>query len=161
MADGNRALYSQRFDFPPGINYEPWFRYFSLMSARNARLAYFLSHGTHVAPAAVLYPLRTYWSRGREADFSREGGFFSEYLSRLHVDFDFIDERHLVAAPVEGGRLRIADETYQVVVLPAVTAFADEKAMAKLEEFVQAGGAVISAAAFPMRRRPPAGTLVS
>lgn len=149
VADGNRALYSQRFDFPPGINYEPWFRYFSFMSARNARLAYFLSHGTHVAPAAVLYPLRTYWSRGREADFSREGGFFSEYLSRLHVDFDFIDERHLVAAPVEGGRLRIADETYQVVGLPAVTAFADEKAMAKLEEFVQAGGAVIFSGSLP------------
>ena len=59
---GHRSLF-KRFDFPPGINYEPWFRYFSWMSKRNARLAYFLSHGTHVAPVAVLYPMRTYWAR--------------------------------------------------------------------------------------------------
>lgn len=143
------ALYSQRFDFPPGINYEPWFRYFSWMSKRNARLAYFLSHGTHVAPVAVLYPMRTYWSKGREADFSQEGGFYSEYLSRLHVDFDFIDERNLLEAKVADGRLWIADEGYRAVVLPAVTTLAGHTVMAKLEEFVQGGGAVIFSGALP------------
>lgn len=145
----NTALYSQRFDFPPGINYEPWFRYFAWMSRRNARLAYFLSHGTHVAPVAVLYPLRTYWSKGRLADFSQEGGFYSEYLSRLHVDFDFIDERNLVDAQVKDGRLWIADEGYQAVVLPAVTTLANHKTMAKLEEFVAQGGAVIFSGTLP------------
>lgn len=147
----NTALYSQRFDFPPGINYEPWFRYFKSMSDQNARLAYFLSLGTHVAPAALLYPLRTYWSEGREDLFSAEGAFLNEYLSRLHCDFDFIDERNLLTAKIEGGELLIGDESYRLLVLPAVSTLQDAQVVKVIEDFVKAGGAVIFSGRIPSK----------
>lgn len=143
------ALYSQKFDFPPGINYEPWFRYFKQLSDMNGRLAYFLSLGTHLAPAAVLYPLRTYWSEGREALFSSEGAFYNEYLTRLHCDYDFIDERNLLDAELEQGKIKIGEESYSLLVLPAVTTLQNEEIVKVIEQFAKEGGAIIFGGAIP------------
>lgn len=145
----NKALYSQRFDFPPGINFEPWFKYFRQMGDSNARLAYFLSLGTHVAPVALLYPMRTYWSKGRTDLFSREGAFYNEYLSRLHFDFDLIDERNLLTADIQDGSLRIGAEDYKVLVLPAVATLQDATVVDAIEKFVRSGGSVIFSGRIP------------
>lgn len=149
VVGANTALYSQRFDFPPGINYEPWFRYFRGLSDANARLGYFLSLGRHVAPVAVLYPLRTYWSEGRRGLFSQEGAFINEYLNRLHYDYDFIDERQLLEATVEQGSLIIGDESYQVVILPAVTTLCNDQVAKVLESFAKSGGAIVFSGRIP------------
>ena len=147
--EDNRALYSQRFDFPPGINYEPWFRYFNNMAQRNARLAYFLSLGKHKAPAAVLYPLRTYWSKGRAHLFSREGAFLNENLNRLQCDYDLVDEENLLEAEIEDGALVLRDERYELLVLPAVSTLQDERVVEKIEDFARAGGAILFSGGLP------------
>lgn len=149
VTEDDRALYSQRFDFPPGINYEPWFRYFPEMTAANARLAYLLSLGRHVAPVAMLYPMRTYWSKGWDDLFAKESGFLNEYLARLHYDYDFIDERNLLMAEIEDGYLRIADEAYPILVLPAVSALQNDAVVAKLERFANNGGAIVFSGRLP------------
>jgi hypothetical protein len=149
VTEDNRALHSQRFDFPPGINYEPWFRYFPEMAIGNARLAYFLSLGRHKAPVAMLYPMRTYWSKGWDDLFAKESGFLNEYLARLHYDYDFIDERNLLMAEIEDGSLRIADESYPILVLPAVSTLQNDAVVAKLEHFAQKGGAILFSGRLP------------
>jgi hypothetical protein len=151
VVDGGKALLSQRFDFPPGLNFEPWFRYYNHFAAYNGRLSYFLSQGTHVAKVAVLYPLRTYWAEATADIFVAETGFLNEHLARLHYDYDIIDERQIRSGEVRDGKLWIRDEGYECVVLPAISTVQDAGTMEALQRLVAAGGAVLATGRFPTK----------
>jgi|GEM_PF-997129 len=151
VVDGGKALLSQRFDFPPGLNFEPWFRYYQAFADQNGRLSYFLNQGTHVAKVAVLYPLRTYWAEATNDIFVAETGFLNEHLASLHYDYDIIDERHIRAGAVRDGRLWVKDEGYSCVILPCVSTVEDAETIAAMQRFVADGGVLLATGRVPSK----------
>src|SRR6185503_20650560 len=70
----------------------------------------------------------------------------------LRREADVIDDDSLVRASVSGGVVRVADEAYRVIVLPACTVLDDEVA-ARLDSFVACGGLLIAVEAMPSQLR--------
>ncbi len=140
-----------------------------------ARLSTVLRHGTHVADVAVLYPIRTAWAVYRPVGEVLVTGLMDEPLRSMdaHVhaiargilaeglDFDFIDTRDLINAQASGGRLRVGDEDFSVLVIPPGAVMCP-KDLESLERFVRAGGHILafqpaSDVALPEIDSPPTG----
>ncbi len=127
------------------------------------RLAYVLRGGTHVADVAVYYPIESVWatyaphgrhinergadSRARQVD--DELTRVSRVLLENQLDFDYVDADSVAKARVEAGALRIADETFRVVVLPAAIVL-PHAVHDKLTEFLAKGGHVVMTSRRPV-----------
>jgi hypothetical protein len=138
-------------DWPPSQFYHhTWWKYYDRFTAYNARLSHLLSGGRHVARVLMLYPINSIWTNYTPQARSRVSGvvedefnFMTDALLRLHFDFDYVDEDVLAGARVEDGRLHVADEEFEVLLLPPVTHI-KKQSWAKIAEFVAAGGRVVA-----------------
>jgi hypothetical protein len=144
-----------------------------------ARLATVLRNSTHVAGVAVLYPIRTSWAYYKPMDCVLDGNLLDEPLrsldANLHriarrvlrtgMDFDFVDTRDLINADVSGGKIRVGDESYPILVIPP-GALMCPKDIERTEQFVANGGFLLafepcSDFALPEIASPPDGHDVS
>lgn len=144
-------------DWPPSQFYHhTWWKYYDQFTTYMARLGHVLSGGRHVAKILVLYPLNSIWtnyvpqSRNAigdviEADFY----YLTDTLLRLHHDFDYTDENILNEAEIEEGRIRIRDETYELLIIPPMTHI-KEATFETIRRFAAAGGAVIADTLLPL-----------
>ena len=125
------------------------------------RLGSLLRGGAHRCDVAVLYPIRTAWldflphaPEGHPAppigDAARRLGAIGHVyadtarnLLRGQIDLDIIDEQALTEGTIAGGSMKIADESFRVVVLPGCEAISAAAAKA-LAAFGRAGGLVVS-----------------
>ncbi len=126
-----------------------------------ARLSLLLRGGTHVCDVAVLYPARSGWScwvpTGRQDgpmpdthDLDRRFGRLADAyvevcrtLAQSQIDFDIVDERAIQEAAMRDGAMRIADESYRVIVLPLPYAL-EMETVGALRDFCGAKGTLIS-----------------
>ncbi|MGE5529973.1 MAG: glycosyl hydrolase [Patescibacteria group bacterium] len=143
-------------DWPPSQFYHhTWWSDYRLFQDYITRLSYILSGGRHVAEVAVLYPISAEWanytpqcsgpvSGAIEGDFA----YLADTLLRLHYDYDYLDEDTLAETKIEDGRLKVADEAYACLILPAATHI-KETTMAQMERFVDAGGTVLATTLLP------------
>ena len=88
--------------------------------------------GTHVAPVAVLYPIRTAWAYYLPTTATIDQMVQPEELASLdrqlleitamlvcnQIDFDFADSRSLMNTEAQNGIFHIAEESYQHLVVP-------------------------------------------
>lgn len=144
-------------DWPPSQFYQhTWWPYYDRFTHYNARLSHLLSGGRHVARALILYPINSIWTNYVphktdpvgdliELDFS----YLTDTLLRLHYDYDYVDEDVLAGADVDDGKISIADETYDVLILPPVTHI-KESTYRSIQKFVQGGGRVIADTLVPV-----------
>ncbi len=162
-------------DWPPSQFYHhTWWKYYDQFTSYAARLSHILSGGRHVAKALVLYPINSIWANyvpqkrsavGNviESDFN----YLTDTLLRLHYDFDYVDEDVLAEAEIvqskhpprsqlkrgrvqiKGGRIRIADEDYSILILPPVTHI-KKSTLQQIRKFVAAGGNVIADTLLPI-----------
>lgn len=94
-----------------------WEGFRALMRYAN-RASHLLSGGRHVATAALLYPAEGEWMSGVGRAMPVEEP--ARALLDAHLDFDVLSLDTLLGrATVEGGRLRVLDETYGALVVPA------------------------------------------
>lgn len=136
---------------PPSEFHEPHWRYYQHFSDYVARLCWALSQGRHVAKVCVLYPLRSAWAQPVDItynDIEQDLFYVCDQLTRLHYDYDFIDEETLVAATTQDGRLMVGEESYEMLVLPSVTALS-RAAWEKIKTFYQSGGKVAALGLLP------------
>ncbi|MDT7674700.1 MAG: hypothetical protein QOD82_2602 [Pseudonocardiales bacterium] len=147
--DREQPLANPRFDFAPGVNFEPWFRYHRAFAEESGRLATFLDGAAPDCTLAVLYPLRTSWAGGPAHPYGAHAARWTEYLARAGHGYQLIDERDLRAAAVRDGELVLADRGYRAVVLPGVEVVRDVDTVAVLEQFVAAGGTVLASGPLP------------
>lgn len=116
-------------DWPPSQFYHhTWWKYYDCLTTYLARLGHTLSQGRHVAKILVLYPINSIWANyipQRRTPVSElietDYDWLSDALLRLHWDFDYVDENILNQAKVTEDGIRIADEEYQLLLLPPVT----------------------------------------
>ncbi|MFJ2439535.1 hypothetical protein ACIOWG_03525 [Streptomyces sp. NPDC087658] len=157
---------------PPGTDWrQPYWRHHRVFADAVTRLCAVLGLGSHLCDLAVLLPTTTAQagtsldgaptpSAARAQDlYLRLVGDMTWFrtrpgiLDRLGRDADVIDDSSLVRAEVardgDGrARLRVADESYAAVVLPACTVLEQDTAR-RLVEFASAGGTVIALGALP------------
>jgi glycosyl hydrolase family 106( putative alpha-L-rhamnosidase) len=149
---------ARKRDWPPSMFYQyPWWRYYDGFNRYIARLSETLTGGRHVAKVAVLWPINAMFAtyvpqeRGALSDrIESDTNVLTDVLLRLHHDFDYLDEDILVEAAIEAGRIRVADEAYEVLVLPPMTHLKASTVEA-LERLVASGGRALGMVFLPDR----------
>jgi alpha-L-rhamnosidase len=155
---------ARKRDWPPSMFYQyPWWPWYGEFSAYISRTSELLTGGRHVAKVAMLWPINAmfaaYLPQTRTPQSGAvEGGLniLTDLLLRLHHDFDYLDEEVLAAAEVDGGRVRVADEEYELVVVPPM-AHLRASTLDALERFAAAGGKVLGVLLAPSAAFGPEG----
>ena len=151
--DQAQMFVNPRFDFAPGVNYEPWFPYHRAFADESARVSVFLDGMEPLNQVAVMYPLRTDWSYGPSHEFGHRMAWWCEHLSREGIDYVIIDERDLAGArATDDGGLSLPDgRVFQALVLPGVQTLRDVASVRVIKAVLESGGLVCSSGALPTR----------
>jgi hypothetical protein len=109
------------------------------------RAGYLIAIGRPAAQVALYHPGSTIWMNGAnasEADHSTTK--LGWQLFEHQVDWDYFDEQSLssVATISNGGFTNLSGQTYKAIVFPSMTVIT-RTGLARLQEFVKAGGKVI------------------
>ncbi|MBC8402260.1 MAG: hypothetical protein H8E14_12295, partial [Candidatus Marinimicrobia bacterium] len=144
-------------DWPPSQFYHhTWWKYYNYFTEYMARLGHILSGGTHVAKILILYPLNSIWTNYTPQKRNSIGDviewdlyYLTDTLLRMHYDFDFIDEDILIEAGINEGQLQVANEKYDLVILPPIT-HVKKESLKKLCNFVDEGGSLIGDTLVPV-----------
>ncbi|NLD88710.1 MAG: hypothetical protein GX633_10715, partial [Clostridiales bacterium] len=131
-------------DCPPhfyanGLN--PQFEAFGELMKYMARCSHLISHGTHIAPVAVLYNAEAEWAAG-EYDFVQAVG---RCLIRSQIDFDVLSEDTIASLEVKDNCLLAGNESYRALIIPK-SEFLTDSMIADLQRFIDSGLTVIVAA---------------
>jgi len=156
---------------------QPYWRHYRIYARAVSRLCAALAQGTHRCDVAVLFPTSTVQAhvpldlptnqlkvarapstagladKAQDSYFEIVGHMKWEnlrpgILDRDRRDFDIIDDAALAGATVEGGTLRIADETYRALILPAIDVLDIDAARAAVR-FAESGGLLIAIGSLP------------
>ncbi len=133
-----------RFDFGPGINFEPWWSYHDLFAQETARISAFIEPATPRTPVAILYPLQTAFAEGPRHSHATHIGAWCEGLLARRCDFMFVSEADVARARIEDGRMLASGLAFDAVILPSVTVLETEQTLRALELFTAVGGVVWS-----------------
>ncbi len=137
-------------DWPPSWFFRnPYWKYFKPLADYGRRISYMNSQGHHVCHVAVLNPLTDQWIAGYIEDGDTR--YFTEVQQVLLnglVDYDLMNPESLVAADCSGGKIKLYDEAYSVLVLPALNTITQQMAQ-KIIEFVDHGGVVVALGKIP------------
>ena len=161
-----------RIDFPEDwFEPQPWWPFFRHYADYARRLSFMNSGGRHVCEVVLYYPIESVWAHGdpcflpEKWDYIFEGadnwngprvtwnnpadevdrvyGEIIEALPTHQWDLDIVDDHYLREATIVEGRLRIADESFGVLVLPPMTCMRLSAAR-RARELAEAGGLVVA-----------------
>lgn len=121
----------------------PHYRHFADYAAR---LSYVMSQGKHRPQAALLRPGA--YSDPMDRDTAEWLAAYCELLLAEHVDFDIIDEGCLAQATCADERLMVAEDEYELLILPPMAATAFDSAR-KIKAFADDCGKVIATMRLP------------
>ena len=104
-----------------------------------------LCGGRHLCKVAVMYPISGLWASyqtdRKTPEFEHTDNFLDSLCQELvkrQVDFDLLDFKALKDARLEDGKIKLADEEYEVFIVPA-TPYLRPAEIARLNEIVAAG----------------------
>ncbi len=138
-------------DYPASIrDHSPWWKHYRPVEDYFGRMNLMLTQGTPIRDVLVIHPVESAWGLWTPTgdsepikDLDEPLAEIARTLTELHVDWDFGDES-LLDENAQVGRdgLTVGQMTYRVVVVPpCLTLRSSTQAM--LEEFAQAGHAVV------------------
>ncbi|WP_211250765.1 hypothetical protein [Mycetocola saprophilus] len=135
----HESMANPRFDFPPGINFEPWFADFhAAYATESARLSEFLEPLSDEACVLLFWPLRTIWTHGQSGDHFDQFGAWAKALDTAGIAWRVVDERSL--SDIAAGTV----PTARVLILPGVRTLASAASIEELDAIDAAGIRVIS-----------------
>jgi hypothetical protein len=123
-----------------------------------------LKESSHICDIGVLYPIRSIWSNYFPIDkpFNTDEvpiilkdiatNFIDlcRFLLTNQLDFDIVDEESIIDSIISGGKLRIANEYYKIIICPPIDTIR-ASTLEKLLEFSKNGGVVIFTEMLPIR----------
>lgn len=126
---------------PPSFFYQsPHWEDFDYFTQYVRRLEEMLCGGRHRCRVAVLYPLTgllaSYQTDEKTAEFEFTDNFLNSLcleLIRNHIDWDFVDFAALKQAELAEGKIKLADEAYEFLIVP-VTSYMRREEVARLTE---------------------------
>lgn len=142
--DDPSPFVNPRFDFAPGVNFEPWWPYHDLFSDETARISAFIEPAKPRTPVAILYPLYTALAEGPRHSHATHLGAWCKELLAQGCDFMIVSEADLIAAQIRDGRLFASGLVFDAVVLPSVTVLETVETLRTLEAFRSTGGMIWS-----------------
>ncbi len=118
------------------------------------RLGALLTDGRHIADVAVYYPIAAAWAAYVPTDKPQQAP--GEEIVRIHQafadtcnvllqhqrDYDIVDDQAILEAEIAGEALRIRDEAFRCLVVPAARAIPRE-VFEQIGHFAAAGGCVL------------------
>jgi len=116
-----------------------------LIAMYGNRGGYLMSIGRPAAQVGLYHPGNTIWMGGEAAnEADRSTTKLGWELFEHQVDWDYFDEQSLssVATISNGGFTNLSGQTYKAIVFPSMTVIT-RTGLARLQEFVKAGGKVI------------------
>lgn len=131
---------------PPSFFYQsPHWQDFGCFVDYIRRLENMLVGGRHDCKVAVMYPTSGLWASyqtdRKTAEFEHTDNFLNSLcleLIKKQIDFDLVDFLALQQAELKDGMIKLADEAYHVLVVPA-TSYMRSCEIARLSEIVAAG----------------------
>ncbi|MFI1093664.1 hypothetical protein [Streptomyces sp. NPDC020917] len=138
--DAGQVFTDPRLDFPPGVNFEPWFSHHRALAAESGRLSEFLDAASPLPGIALLYPLRTSWAGGPDHPYGAHFAFWAEHLARAGHEFRIVEERQV--------RDGLTGDT-TALVLPGAEVLEDTATLAAVATFVEAGGTLLASGPLP------------
>lgn len=109
-------------DCPPHFGaegHDPSFEGFSALMRYVNRAAHLLYGGRHVANAALLYHAEAEWASKTDASMPVDAP--GRVLLDAHIDYDILSMDYLKEATVRKGKLCLADESFDVLLIPYAT----------------------------------------
>ncbi len=165
LYDPHAVYYSTRGGWwewaPPSTDWrQPYWDHYVHFSRTVSRLCSVLTLGHHVCDVGVLFPTTTVqaglrldgpeaYAKTAHETYLELAGKMPWYevepgvLDRANTDFDVLDDDSIQRARVEAGHLRIGEERYTTIVLPACTVL-ERGTAAKLFDFVEQGGVLVA-----------------
>jgi hypothetical protein len=119
--DDPRLFVNPRFDFAPGLNFEPWWSHHGEMALETARLSAFLEDFVPATAVAVLYPLHTAWEKGPRHEHARHFGAWCESLAALSCGYMIVDANSLMSAEFGKRTFKVNGLSFAALVLPALS----------------------------------------
>lgn len=154
---------------PPSTDWrQPYWAHYRTFADAIARLCWLLSSGAHACDVGVHFPTATVQGGlGLDGTISKEARaaheayealvgrmvWFNQQTGLLDAageDYDILDDDSIVGASCDDGRLRIADESYRTVILPACTDL-EPATTAALLRFAESGGEILALGSAPTR----------
>jgi hypothetical protein len=153
QTDGNGEDFTRyrnpRFDFPPGLNFEPWWPYHRAFADEAGRLSVFLDGADPACEVALFYPLRTAWAEGSGHSYGDHVEFWARYLAERGFGYHLVDERDLLPQNCQNGALHLGRRRYRCLVLPSVTTLRSGESLAAIERFASGGGLLVCSGQTP------------
>lgn len=141
-------------DYPASISYQsPWYKKYNYIEDHFSRLNTALTRGRPVVKVGVIHPIESFWLHlgpSEQTALKRDqlDKSFDEITKHLlfgTIDFDYIAESLLPdLCSVGGNPLRVGEMEYDVIIVPECETLRSTT-VARLEEFVKAGGKLIFA----------------
>ncbi len=137
-------------DWPPSLFYQqPWWPDYRVLNDAVSRVGMLLAEGQVACDVLVLHPQSSAWllfdSAANDGLDALNVDFLAvtAALEGAHVPLHYGDERILLRhGAVEGGRLRVGQQRYSVVVVPPCDTL-DASTVRLLGEFTTAGGTLL------------------
>lgn len=131
---------------PPSFFYQsPHWQDFECFADYVKRLENMLVGGRHLCKVAVMYPTSGLWASyqpdRKTTEFEHTDNFLNSLcleLVKKQVDFDLVDFTALKQADLHNGTIKLADEAYEVLIVPA-TAYMRANEIERLTEIVASG----------------------
>ncbi|MCB1447215.1 MAG: carbohydrate-binding protein [Rhizobiaceae bacterium] len=137
-----RLFVNPRFDFAPGLNFEPWWNHHLDIADETARLSIFLEDAVPSTPVAIFYPLATAFAEGPRHAHAAHFGAWCAALAALSRGHMILDEAALAGARIDDGVLHANGLAFRALVLPAATLIVSAEARAAIDAFAADGGTV-------------------
>jgi len=148
-------------DIPPELDSQPsqffmnpyWHSY-KIFSKYTARLSKLFETTKHVAQVLLYHPISSHWT---DAPQDSNGSLRESHLqicSHLlenQVDFNLADDQALQAGQFKNHTLEISGHAYELIIIPRNIDAMPVKTAELLRLFVEKGGSVLFAGAFPYR----------
>ncbi|HID22049.1 MAG TPA: hypothetical protein EYP14_06565, partial [Planctomycetaceae bacterium] len=147
---------ARKRDHPQSFSYhEPWWEAYHLVARYLTRLSLVLSSGQQVNRILVVEPTTTTWmyqSHPRMEQIGRRFQRLVTVLAQRQVEFD-IGSEYLIEGfgRVDGRSLVVGQRRYEIVVLPEDTENLQAKTLERLEQYLAAGGLLLSCSRPPTR----------
>lgn len=160
----------RKHDAPPSqFLQNPYWPYFRHFADYAGRLSYALSQGKTDIAVAVVHPVTSFWthmgnpfhgfhyrglSEAEERRLERLKRDWAELRKQLllhQIDYDHLDPELLAEGRISDSSLVIGQACYDVLILPSMSNL-EAAAWKKIQDFLRAGGKVISVGLLPYER---------
>lgn len=124
----------RKHDYPPSQFYQaPYWAEYGRFAEYVRRCSYLLSQGVHQPEVAVLYPVESFFAHHDFSLLNKYQNAMAAELENLHVllgclhlDYELLDERMLLDCRIGRGELRLGQERYSALLIPAASYLPEE-----------------------------------